>query len=159
MRFSEESEAEARARVLADLLRLIDEHGWAVRSVMGGPEEGDDVEFAYTVGLSGLRHPEVIILGMPSEHALTFLNMIGDEVWRGGRFEHGTVTGQFTSDSAPVVFLHAQATDRLTAVAEVFGRVEALQMVWPDTTGRLPWQNGYRNPPEAQPLLGPAPSV
>lgn len=152
MRFSGESE-EARARLLADLLGLIEEHGWAVRNVMAGPDEGDDVEFSYTIGLTALGHPEAIILGMPSDHASTFLNMIGDEVWRGGRFDHGTVTGEFTSDDAPVVFLRAEDTERLTAVAEVYGRIDALQMVWPDSTGRLPWQNGYRNPPEAQPLL------
>lgn len=153
MRFSGEPEEEARARVLADLLDLIEEHGWAVRNVMAGPDEGDDVEFSYTIGLTALGHPEVIILGMPAEHASTFLNMIGDEVRRGGRLDHGTVTGEFTSHDTPVVFLRAEDTERLTAVAEVYGRVDALQMVWPDSTGRLPWQNGYRNSPKAQPLL------
>jgi hypothetical protein len=152
MPFIGESE-EARSRRLAELHGLIAEHGWAVRNVMAGPEEGDDVEFSYTIGLTALGHPEVIILGMPSEHASTFLNMIGDEVQRGGRFDHGTVTGEFTSDDSPVVFIRAEDTERLTAVAEVYGRVDALQMVWPDSTGRLPWQNGYRNPPETQPLL------
>ena len=111
------------------------------------------MEFCYTIGLTALGHPEVIVLGMPAEHASTLLNMIGDEVQRGGRFDRGTVTGGFTGDDSPVVFLRAEETERLTAVAEVYGRVDALQMVWPDSTGRLPWQSGYRNPPETQPLL------
>jgi hypothetical protein len=29
--------------------------------------------------------------------------------------------------------------------------------VWPDSTGKLPWEEGHRNPPHAQPLLGPRP--
>ena len=58
----------------------------------------------------------------------------------------------------PVVFVHAADTDRLTAVAQVYGRVDALQMVWPDSTGRLPWETGYRNGPDVQPLLGIPPS-
>jgi len=153
MQFVGESEEDAFSRRLAELHGLIAEHGWAVRTVMAGLEEGDDGEFCYTIGFTALGHPEVIILGMPAEHASTFLNMIGDEVQRGGRFGHGTVTGEFTSDDSPVVFIRAEETERLSAVAEVYGRVEALQMVWPDSTGRLPWQNGYRNPPETQPLL------
>ncbi len=76
----------------------------------GGADEGDDVEFSYTVGLTAMGHPEVIIVGMPAEHAMTFLNMIGEEVRRGGRFDHGTVTTEFTSDDAPVVFLRAEET-------------------------------------------------
>lgn len=139
----------------AELLSTIEEHGWAVRHVMAEPAEGGDVEFSYTIGLTAMGHPEVIMMGMPSEHALTFLNMLGDEVRRGVRFHHGDVTGEFTSDDAPVVLLRAEDVERLTAVAEVYGRVEALQMVWPDSTGRLPWQSGYRNPPETQPLLAP----
>jgi hypothetical protein len=148
-----ETEDEARARVLTDLHALMAEHGWAVRSVMAGPDDGDDVEFAYTVGLTALGHPEVIILGMPAEHAQTYLNLIGEEVQGGSRFEHGTVTGEFTDDDAPVVFIRAEDTDRLTAVAEVYGRIDALQMIWPDSSGHLPWQEGYNNPPETQPLL------
>jgi hypothetical protein len=155
--FSGELEDDVRARVRAELMGLIEEHGWAVHNVMAGPEEGDDVESSYTVGLTALRHPEVIILGMPAEHASAFLNLIGDEVRRGGRFGHGTVTGQFTSEDAPVVFIRAEVIERLTAVTEVYGRVDALQMVWPDSTGRLPWQDGYRNPPESQPLLAGTP--
>jgi hypothetical protein len=156
MRFGRESAEDAHARVFAELLGLIDEYGWAVRSVMSGAS-AEEVEFTYTIGLTALGHPEVIILGMSEKSAHEFLNMIGDEVWRGARYEHGTVTGDFTDGDAVVVFIRAEDTHRLTAVEQVFGRVDALQMIWPDSTGRLPWQDGYRNPPEAQPLLGPLP--
>jgi hypothetical protein len=144
--------------MLADLLNLIEEHGWSVRNVMAGSTP-EDVPFSYTIGLTAYEHPEVIILGMPYESAQEFLNLIGDEVRRGARYGHGTMTGEFTDDDAPVVFIRAEDTQRLTAVDQVYGRVNALQMVWPDSTGRLPWQDGYRNSPGAQPLLGPIPSA
>ena len=158
MPFTGEPADDPRDRVFTDLLRIIDEHGWAVRNVLAGATP-EDVGFSYTVGLTAFGHPEVIILGMPFESAQDFLNLIGGEVRRGARFEHGTVTGEFTDDDSPVVFIRAEDTVRLSAVEQVYGRVSALQMIWPDSTGRLPWQHGYRNPPEAQPLLGPLPSV
>jgi hypothetical protein len=156
-RFRRESDEAAHARVFTDLLGLIEEHGWAVRNVMAGTA-ADEVCFSYTVGLTAFGHPEVIILGMPYESAQEFLNLIGDEVRRGSRYEHGTVTGEFTDD-ARVVFIHAENTDRLTAVEDVYGRVNALQLIWPDSTGRLPWQQGDRNSLGAQPLLGPLPGA
>jgi hypothetical protein len=155
--FRRESGPEARARVLADLRGLIDEHGWAVRNV-GAGDTAADVGFSYTIGLAGFGHPEVIVMGMPHESAHEFLNLIGDEVRRGSRYQHGTVTDEFTDDDAPVVFIRVEDTGRLTAVDEVYGRVDALQMIWPDSTGRLPWQDGHRNPPGTQPLLGPLPT-
>jgi hypothetical protein len=155
-RFRRESEEEAHARVYADLLAVIDEYGWAVRGVMAG-STAEEVCFSYTIGLTALGHPEVIVMGMPYESALEFLNLIGDEVRTGKRYEHGTVTGEFTDEDSPVMFIRAEDTERLTAVDEVYGRVEALQMIWPDSTGRPPWQDGYRNPPGAQPLLGSLP--
>ena len=148
--------ADGYARVFRDLLKLIDEHGWAVRNVGAGGNEGEAC-FSYTVGLTAFRHPEVVITGMPHKWAHRFLNLIGDEVRRGKRYEHGAVTDEFT-DGASVVFLRAEVTEDLTAVEQVYGRVNAVQMVWPDSTGRLPWQEGYRNGPLAQPLLGPLPS-
>lgn len=74
-----------------------------------------------------------------------------------GRYEHGTITGEFTDDDAPIAFIRADDTERLTAVEQIYGRVSALQMIWPDSIGQLPWQDGYRNPSGAQPLLGPLP--
>ena len=144
---------DVRAQILSDLRALIAEHGWAIRQVMASPEADGDVQFAYTVGLTAFGHPEVVVMGMPPEHSATFLNLIGDEVRQGGVFGHGTVTTEFTSDDAPVVFLTAEDTDRLTAVEQVSGTVDALQMVWPDSTGRLPWDPGYRNGPDVQPIL------
>jgi hypothetical protein len=143
-------------QVLNDLLGLIREHGWAVRHVGAGPAD-DAAAFSYTVGLTALGHPEVVVTGLPFEHAHTFLNNIGHDVRSGQRFEPGSTTGELTEPAAPVVFLAVEDTSGLTAVEQVYGRVQAVQMVWPDSTGRLPWEDGYRNPPKAQPLLGPRP--
>lgn len=148
--------AAADDAVFRDLLRLIDQFGWAVRHVGAGAAKGE-AAFTYTVGLTAMQHPEVVVTGLPSDVAKAFLNNIGQDVREGKRFSAGLVTDGLTTPSAPVVFIRADDVRGLTAVAQVYGRVEALQMVWPDSTGRLPWVQGYKNPPEAQPLLGDPP--
>lgn len=140
--------------VFADLLRMIDEYGWAVRNVGAGPEPGE-AAFSYTIGLTAFGHPEVVITGMPFEHAQTFLNNIGSDVRDGKRFEAGTVNEDLAP--TPVLFLSVVQDEELVAVRQVYGRCSAVQMVWPDSAGRFPWVAGYNNPPDAQPLLGPRP--
>jgi hypothetical protein len=49
--------------------------------------------------------------------------------------------------------------EELVAVRQVYGTFSAVQMVWPDSAGRFPWDAGYTNPPDAQPLLGPLPTL
>jgi Domain of unknown function (DUF4262) len=138
----------------ADLLRMVDEFGWAIRHVGAGTKPGE-AAFSYTVGLTALGHPEVVITGMPFKPAQIFLNNIGSDIRDGRRFEAGTVTEDLAP--APVVFLTVVQDEELTAVRQVYGTCSAVQMVWPDSAGRLPWVDGYNNPPDAQPLLGPAP--
>jgi len=144
--------------VLEDLLRLIDQFGWAVRNVGAGAAKSE-AAFSYTVGLTAMGHPETVVTGLPFTVAQTFLNNIGQEVRDGRAFPAGLVTDGLTSPGAPVVFIRVDDDRGLTAVGQVYGRVQAVQMVWPDSTGRLPWVVGYRNPPDAQPLLGPVPNL
>jgi hypothetical protein len=144
------------ARFLADLRRVIDRFGWGVLHEGAGPASGEP-RLSYTVGLTALGHPEVAIVGLPFEAAEKFLNLVGESVRAGSRWEHGTTTARFTDAESPVVFLRAEDTSRLTAVAQVYGRVDAVQLIWPDSTGKLPWDEGHRNPPHVQPLLGQRP--
>jgi hypothetical protein len=142
--------------VFADLLRLIAEHGWAVRHVGAGTGQSQ-ASFSYTVGLTAMGHAEVVVTGLPFNDAQTFLNNIGADVRAGGRYPPGLVTEDLTAPGAPVIFLAVSDTSRLAAVEQVYGEVQAVQMVWPDSSGRLPWTDGYNNPPEAQPLFGLGP--
>lgn len=143
--------------MLAQLLALIEEHGWAVRHVGAGPEPRQ-APFSYTVGFTAMGHPEVVATGLPFEHAQVFLNNIGSDVRAGARFDAGLLTDALTEPGAPVLFIAVEDTHGLTAVEQVYGWVQAVQMVWPDSAARFPWVAGYNNTPEAQPLLGPLPA-
>src|SRR4051812_19918227 len=129
---------------LGELRALIDEHGWAVRHVAGRqPAEG----FSYTVGLTGQLHPEIVMTGLPPDVAHVFLNNAGHVVVREhGHFAPGEpATGLADGHSFGV--LAVTDTSGLTAVASLYGDVRAVQLVWTDSQGRLPWDRAYANPP------------
>jgi len=69
----------------ADLAATIRRRGWSIQYIGGDTcsapgcncPESDGPPFAYTVGLFGLRHPELLIFGVPPEIALGVLNALG----------------------------------------------------------------------------------
>jgi len=146
---------DSRDSIDQDLDALIHEHGWAVRHVGASAHEA---AFSYTVGLSTLGLPEIVTTGMPFGSSHEFLNMVAQEMRDGLALAHGTRSTRFT-DSGDISFIHVEDTRGLTAVKARYGKVAALQLIWPDSTGAYPWDAGYRNPPEAQPLLGRVPNT
>ena len=142
-------------QVLEDLRRVIDRFGWAVLHGGGAPGEP---RYSHTAGLTAFGHPEVIVVGLPFEAGETYLNLVGEAVRAGAAFGPGVVTTALTDADSPVVFLAVEDTARLAVVEQLYGSVDALQLVWPDSTGTLPWEEGHRNPPGSQPLLGPRPA-
>jgi hypothetical protein len=143
--------------VLADLRRVIDRFGWAV--LHGGGGAPGDPRYSYTAGLTALGHREVIVVGLPFEAGEKYLNLVGEAVRAGARFSPGAATTVLTDPDSPVVFLQVEDAARLSVVDGLYGSVDALQLVWPDSTGKLPWEEGHRNPSTAQPLLGPRPGA
>ena len=137
---------------LADLRNKIDIYGWAVRSV-SDPDPAKCL--SYTVGLTTHAHPEVVMTGLPPEVGTAFLNIVGHFVVReGGRFTAGEATTELADGPAMPVVMVLDKSD-LTAVDAIYGDVPALQIVWTDSAGRLPWERGYANPAGSQRLLGP----
>ena len=143
---------------LSQLLDLIDKYGWAVQSVMGG-DQPDEAPFSYTVGLTTMGHPEFVITGMPARPAQELLNILGDEVKKGHRYRANTLTSDPTETAAPVALISVLDTSELLAALNFYGDIEALQVIWPDSSGRLPWAPGYADPPEAQPFWGIVPDA
>lgn len=139
----------------AELTALVARFGWAVQHVGAGL---GSAAFSYTVGLTTFGHAEVIITGMPFDASQSFLNLVGADVRDGKSFAAGERTATLT-DTGSVAFIDAVDDRGLTAVRARYGAVPSLQLIWPDSTGRYPWEVGYRNPPEAQPLLGPIPDT
>jgi len=72
----------------AELKATIRRRGWSIQYVGGGgcaaPEcpcyEDDGPPFAYTIGLFGLGHPELLIFGVDQAAAALVLNSVADRV-------------------------------------------------------------------------------
>ncbi|WP_115538010.1 DUF4262 domain-containing protein, partial [Frankia canadensis] len=62
--------------------RTIARRGWAIRAVLAEPTH-DEPDYAYTIGLTALHHPELMIAGLPPTHAATLLNHLGDRIRAG----------------------------------------------------------------------------
>jgi Domain of unknown function (DUF4262) len=141
---------------LEHILGLINEHGWAVQHVGGGDLPGE-VPFSYTVGLTAFGHPEFVLQGMPHLPAQRLLNILGSEVRNGHRYREDSLTSDPTAIGAPVALISVLDTSELAVAIQLYGEVEALQVIWPDSKGRLPWDNGYANSPDIQPFMGIVP--
>jgi Domain of unknown function (DUF4262) len=139
------------------VLSLIDRHGWAIQHV-GGGDQPDEPSFSYTVGLTTMGHPEFILFGLAPRSAGSLLNVLGDQVQKGHRYRANTLTSDPEGTAAPVALIEVIDPPKYLFVAtDLYPQVEALQVIWPDSRGRLPWDDGYPNPLAAQPLLGPLP--
>lgn len=146
--------------------------GWAVEAVFGegcwghpgcdcGRPRGIHPPFAYTVGLYGFGHPEVVVFGLCIDTARTVLNDLGERVRRGSSLHPGEVLRfdgwphrlhlfGFRDDGDVPVLISAQRFYQRSQVDPV----PTLQGVWDDRWGRFPWDPGYDPPAGLQPMPG-----
>jgi hypothetical protein len=137
------------------LRETIRRYGWAVQAVYG---EGEAPPFAYTVGLTGFGHPELLVFGMSQLSACGVLNDLGERVRGGQRLQAGMTLGfdnwphrvrlLTVADSSPILFAANRAYQLPGSPP-----VPALQAVWDDKGGRFPWDPGYSVPVHVQPWI------
>ncbi|TDN91412.1 DUF4262 domain-containing protein [Microbacterium sp. BK668] len=139
-------------QALADLGKLVETYGWAIRHVLGDPA-GTIAPFSYTVGLTARGWDELLITGLPTDVADAFIRNAVDEQASTGPFRAGDLTSALT-ESGAVALLRVEDRSGMTAARALLGDFQALQLVWPDSRDNLPWEMGYRNPPDVQPLFG-----
>ena len=139
-------------RLEPDEQELVDdvvEYGWHVLLVAAGEHEAAEPPFAYTVGLqASFGGPELICFGLPLETMAALLNNAVDELRGGtappvaGMVLHDVAEG-FACRLSPVAGRHH---DEHLGYAIWFARyrredparIECLQLLWPDRSGRFP---------------------
>ena len=139
-------------RLVVDTIR---KHGCFVQYVFG---EGDEPPFAYTVGLFGIGHPELIIFGLDAHRSARALNHFFDQVRAGSDLTPGEVVKPWDD---PVAFLVEQFPDpgaTLHSANRHYQRppefsVPAYQLSW-SIDGFFPGDDGYPLPPTVQPRPG-----
>jgi Domain of unknown function (DUF4262) len=122
----------------------IQRYGLHVLKVAGG---NDWPEFAYSVGLfESYDHPEVIVLGLPSDVAHHILNALADVIRSGKRFGPEDETEDLL-EGYSCKFLAVPFEQMFAhfgwAIWYYDGRAfPVLQLVYPDRSGRWPWAPG-----------------
>lgn len=149
----------------ARIAASIASRGWHVVAV---PGDAEGPGFAYSIGLHrSFGHPEVIVFGLPIPVLQAVVDVIGDRVRRGARFNDGDLSEDILT-GLPVRF-RAVSRSHLDAylgqaVRHHGGReFPVLQVFWPDRRGRFPGEPGapadgagsqpslQGEPPEGQP--------
>ena len=140
------------------LAQTVRTHRVAVQYVMRG-EEADEPSFAYTVGLFGVDHPELVAVGLDHETACGLLNKVAGMVLAG----RDMVPGEVITDDDGVDVLTIEVLPNPAEVlfsANRFYRrpdefsVPAYQLTWALEGGIFPWDPRYPCEPECQPRPG-----
>src|SRR5262245_20434260 len=144
---------------------MIRRHGWFIQYVEGsspdsGPDD-DDMDgpsFAYTIGLFGLNHPELLIFGVSPETAGVVLNTLGNRIRSGEDLLPGSLVTidewhqRIIPEEVPNPGEIVLAANRYYARPPDFS-VPVLQLSYDDAEGRFPGEPGHAAP-EMQPRPG-----
>lgn len=138
--------------------QTIRKHGVSIEYV-GGDMRRRETSFAYTIGLFGMGHPELLVFGLDPRTTSLLLNDVADRVKAG----HDIVAGQVlefagwshrvTVESVPNPAQIAFAANRFYRRPDEYS-VELLQMTYDDRDGRFPWDDEYVNAAWIQPRSG-----
>lgn len=146
---------------LDDMMRRQQEHidtvGWSVTEVLPTPDE-PHAPFAYTVGLTVRRCPELVIAGLDPWTAHALLNDLAARVFdQAARFNRGERISDLLA-AYDTVIVESPGTEALHPGAAYarYGqqRVRLQQIVWPDPHGHFPWDAAYTLDLAVQPLIG-----
>jgi hypothetical protein len=146
---------------------IVRRYGWFIQYVGGDARctapgcdcrDQDSVPFAYTVGLFGMNHPELLIFGVPQQTAAGVLNDLGAQIRAGKDLLPGElitfegwphrVVPEEVPNPGQIVF----SANRFYQRPSEFS-VSVLQLSYDDKAGRFPWEPGYAAP-QMQPRPG-----
>jgi hypothetical protein len=141
-----------RRAYLDHIRRAITRHGWAVQYVGG---DRSHAPYAYTVGLTGAGMPELVVTGLRAQRATTMLNDAARDMLAAEPPSPGSMIALPDGRRVEVVRLR-RPESHLAVALDLYGdEVRALQLVWADDRGRLPWHPVFRSNRGGQPVLGP----
>ncbi len=139
-------------RRTADTVRR---HGIAIEFVWGDNGQRRP-SFAYSIGLHGIGHPEVLVVGLSPHDAGPVINTVAERVRAGHVLTVGEVVAfddwahRVTVEEVPnpgEILFSANGHYRLPP----FASVPAFQLTYDDLEGRFPWDEGYSRPSWLQP--------
>jgi Domain of unknown function (DUF4262) len=142
----------------AHLAQTIRAHRWAVQYVGEGEEPGEPA-FGYTIGLYGLGHPELVVVGLSAQTAHGILGRAAGMVADGRDLLIGELLTWPEWDGRLVVEHLPNPGDVVLAANRFYERpaeysVPAYQLTWAHGGELFPWDEDYPCGPECQPRPG-----
>lgn len=126
---------------------------------VGGDGDAERAPFAYTVGLYGIGHPELVILGVGPETAAAVLNDLSARIRDGSDLILGEILSfqawrhRVRVEAVPNPGEIAFAANRFYERPDAFS-VPLIQLTYDDLNGHFPDEAGYSNPVWIQPRPG-----
>ena len=141
------------------LAQLIRTHRWAVQYVFPAGDDGDGPPFGYTVGLFGLGHPELVVVGLGQDNTHAILQRVAALVADGRDLVAGELLTFSDRPDGLVVEVLPNPGEVLFAANRHYRRpdehsVPAFQLTWQHRDGTFPWDAGYPCGPQCQPRPG-----
>lgn len=142
-----------REQYLVDIEAKVEADGIAIQGV--APDD-DQPNWSYTVGLTRMGHPEVVVYGLPFGLAGDLLRDLSYAALRSGmRFEPEDRVHRLLGGGHAWLLAVPDPGDDL-GVAEVIRDrrdpsaggmpLQVLQLVYPDAANRWPWEAGHDGP-------------
>ncbi|WGW11668.1 DUF4262 domain-containing protein [Saxibacter everestensis] len=127
---------------------MVARFGVAIQSIYD-----DDPPFAYTVGLTLRKHPEIAIIGLSMQRSFPILNEMAEWVLGHGHVVEAGMTCRVQGLDFEFVDVIARSECFLTAHRFYGKRVNGLQAIWTDPHEDAHHRAGRANPLR-QPFLG-----
>lgn len=137
-------EAGVDEEYLVAVREMVAGSGWVIADLAG--EVCDDGVFpaiAYTIGLTGLGHPEIVITGRMPDQAVEVLNLLASRVWDGLAIGAGD---RWTAGGLDLEVIGVPGRPdwlRWAALIHPDRPVRGIQAVWADGEGLFPWQQEF----------------
>ncbi len=142
----------------ARLAQTIRARRWAVQFV-GEGEEPDELAFAYTIGLYGLGHPELVVVGLGPDEAHGMLDAVARLVADGRDLVVGELlnlpdgAGRLVVEELPNPGEVVLGANRFYERPAEYS-VPAYQLTWDHAGGAFPWDADHPCGPGCQPRPG-----
>lgn len=123
---------------------MVKEYGFAVVPTSFETEDGDMLEFAYTIGLQEtLNHPEIILFGLPAGVAHKFLIEVFHRIKTKGPVDVDIPILGMAINNYPTMFKKISPENIYEFMKFSVGRngadMKALQMIYTDRNFKWPW--------------------
>lgn len=143
---------------------MIREHGCYIEYVLGSEEE-QETPFAYSIGLHGIGHPELLVFGTDQTTTMNIINDLFARVRSGGDLTPGELVSfdgwphRLLVEPVPnpvEILFTAYRHYRMPILQGVpeYDPIPALQLTWDDRFGCFPTDPGYCVPAWVQPRPG-----